>query len=522
MSDLRDFTGKNRVFTGTDAITAPSGTSAERVDGVAKLRFNTTTNLMEYYEGTDWKAIDAPPILTNFEVDGGSTVTSATVDNEGGGTVEFTINGSLFDTTGVTVQFIGVNGAQETVNTQSITRNSSSLITCTVTVADFDVSNSPYNMVVTNGSGLAATLESAVSADVDAPSFTNAENTTFSVYDGSRSSGTIAANDLCGASNATGYSVQSGSLPSGFTLNTSTGAITWSSVSAVGSDTTTTFTIRATSGEGGTTDRQFRITVKAPVVETFSSTGSFTFNVPTGVTTTQVLAIGGGGSGGTQVGGGGGAGGMVEHSSYPLTPGGSVSGNIGVGGTGYAPGEGGGANISNPGTNTTFGNITAIGGGAGGNHSGPSPQSGRPGGSGGGGGSSGGNQPGGSATQGPSGGGSGYGNNGGHGRPSWAGGGGGGAGGAGSNAPNGERGGDGGSGRANSISGSPVTYAGGGGGGSDNGNSSGGPGGGGPGTAPGGGAAGNGTDGRGSGGGGTRDNPSGAGDGGNGVVIVRY
>ena len=479
MSDLRDFTGKNRVFTGTDAITAPSGTSAERVDGVAKLRFNTTTNLMEYYEGTDWKAIDAPPILTNFEVDGGSTVTSATVDNEGGGTVEFTINGSLFDTTGVTVQFIGVNGAQETVNTQSITRNSSSLITCTVTVADFDVSNSPYNMVVTNGSGLAATLESAVSADVDAPSFTNAENTTFSVYDGSRSSGTIAANDLCGASNATGYSVQSGSLPSGFTLNTSTGAITWSSVNAVGSDTTTTFTIRATSGEGGTTDRQFRITVKAPVVETFSSTGSFTFNVPTGVTTTQVLAIAGGGSGGTQVGGGGGAGGMVEHSSYPLTPGGSVSGNIGVGGTGYAPGEGGG-------------------------------------------GSSGGNQPGGSATQGPSGGGSGYGNNGGHGRPSWAGGGGGGAGGAGSNAPNGERGGDGGSGRANSISGSPVTYAGGGGGGSDNGNSSGGPGGGGPGTAPGGGAAGNGTDGRGSGGGGTRDNPSGAGDGGNGVVIVRY
>ena len=55
---------------------------------------------MEYYNGTDWKSIDAPPIITSFTVDGGSNVTSATIDNEAGGNVTIAINGSLFDTTG--------------------------------------------------------------------------------------------------------------------------------------------------------------------------------------------------------------------------------------------------------------------------------------------------------------------------------------------------------------------------------------------------------------------------------------
>ena len=92
MSDLRDFTGKNRRFTGTDAETITSGTTGQRVDGAGKLRFNTTTNLMEYYDGTDWKPIDSPPTITNITLDGGSDVTSAVVGvgdggNEDGGSV---------------------------------------------------------------------------------------------------------------------------------------------------------------------------------------------------------------------------------------------------------------------------------------------------------------------------------------------------------------------------------------------------------------------------------------------------
>ena len=61
MADSRDTHGKNKRFTGTDSITLPKGTSGERVASGAsdkgKIRYNTTTNLSEYYDGNVWKAI---------------------------------------------------------------------------------------------------------------------------------------------------------------------------------------------------------------------------------------------------------------------------------------------------------------------------------------------------------------------------------------------------------------------------------------------------------------------------------
>lgn len=530
MADLRDITGKNRVFTGTDSVTISSGSQGERVNGTGKLRFNTTTNLMEYYDGTDWKAIDAPPSITGFTVDdvGGSAVQSGTVDNEktaDSGLITIEVLGSLFDTTGATVSFIG---GSETISTQSITRNSANKLTVTVTASDFDIGNSPYTLKVLNASGLSAELVDAISADSTTPTFTNAADTTFSIFDSNRSSGTIAANDLCGASNANSYAVQSGSLPSGFTLNTSTGAITWSSVSAVGSDTTTTFTIRAT-GDDATADRQFKITVKAPQVSTFTSTGAQTFSVPSGVTSVDVLVVAGGGSGGPGQGGGGGAGGLIFRPGFPVTPGGSVPLNVGAGnpsGSTTYPYPGSTAQGSYRGFNTTFGNLTAIGGGSGNGDD----QNGAPGGSGGAGsdnaGSFGGTgvqpqQPGDSGTYG-------FGNPGGRGgtpMDQHAGGGGGGAGAAGQGAEAGKQGGV---GRSYSISGSSVAYAGGGRGGWGPGRTSmstaqqtGGGGGGGEGGNRGGDGVAN----RGGGGGGSGNSRSGSGQGssgGSGVVIVKF
>ena len=81
MSDLRDFTGKNRKFTGTTGLKISSGTAAQRVDEAGRFRFNTDVNLMEYYTGTTWKSIDSPPSITNFSIDGGSNVTTGQVDN---------------------------------------------------------------------------------------------------------------------------------------------------------------------------------------------------------------------------------------------------------------------------------------------------------------------------------------------------------------------------------------------------------------------------------------------------------
>ena len=536
MSDLRDFTGKNRRFTGTVGERISKGTTGERDTAFGKgtIRFNTTTNLMEYYEGTDWKAIDAPPVITSFSVDDPSqtNVTSGVVNPDGGGTVQISINGSLFDTTGAIVSLIG---SGETLSAVSTTRNSANLLTCTFTESEFDATNDPYTIRVTNGSGLSANLTECITID-NAPVFTNSADTNFNIFDGARGSVSITANQLAGATDAQGdtitFSISSGSLPSGLSINSSTAVIS-GSTDAVGSDTVSTFTVSAATSTQ-TSTRQFTITRKAPAVESFTSTGSFTFNVPSGITQVHALVVAGGGSGGTQVGGGGGAGGMVEHTTYPVTPGGSVSGNVGRGGEGWPTpagvnryvGQGTGTspgNHASPGENSTFGNITANGGGAGGNHSGPQPQSGQPGGSGGGGGSSGGQQPGGSATQGNSGGGTGYGNSGGHGHNSWSGGGGGGAGGGGRNSSGGGSGGPGGEGRSSNASGSSVTYAGGGSGCQPSGTrpGPGGPGGGGiGGDASSGGQPG--TNNKGGGGGGVRDAGGGAGDGGSGVVIVSY
>ena len=516
MADLRDFTGKNRRFTGTDSISISSGTTAQRVNGTAKIRFNTTLNLMEYYDGANWKSIDSPPSVTGFTIDdiGGSAVTSGTIDNEASGVSTIEILGSLFDTTGAVVTF---EGTAETISPVSTTRNSTSKITVTVTKSSFDASNAPYTIKVLNGSGLSGQLTGALSNDADAPAFTNAADTNFDIFDTSRGSVSIPAASLVEASpikdSATAYTVQSGSLPSGLTLNGSSGVIT-GSTGGVGSDTVTTFTIRALSPEDGAADRQFTITQKAPIVTTFNSSGTFT--VPTGLSTVNVLVVGGGGGTGARHAGGGGAGGLIYRPGFPITPGSPISVTVG----GATP-EG-----DAQGSDSVFSNLTAKGGGAGDNGN-----QGADGGSAAGGGHS--QRNGGTATQPTQPGDSGtygFGNPGGNGfyssPPTGAqGGGGGGAGGAGGNSgPN--SGSDGGIGKQYSISGSAVYYAGGGAGGNHQNATDGGNGGqGGGGNRPPGGSGTNGQPGtanRGGGAGGGNDINNNGSAGGSGVVIVEY
>jgi len=70
------------------------------------------------------------------------------------------------------------------------------------------------------------------------------------------------------------FSVQSGSLPSGVTINSSTGAFA-GTANAVASETVSSFTIRATITETGTTsDRAFTITVSAPTITFNTASGS--------------------------------------------------------------------------------------------------------------------------------------------------------------------------------------------------------------------------------------------------------
>ena len=246
-------------------------------------------------------------------------------------------------------------------------------------------------------------------------------------------------------------------------------------------------TVNDTAGVKLSSGTSAQRTTGSAVVTSFTTVGSTTWSVPVGVKTVEVLVIAGGGGGGNALAGGGGAGGYVEAKAYSVTPGGTVPVIVGAGGAGgilspgYLPGTSG--------SPSQFGNLVAIGGGAGAGYGNTTVGTGDPatagvfnhhgkwGGSGGGGGgtegmySSGGMSI--QAAQ-PSAGGFGFGFAGGTGwgpsPVSYAGGGGGGAGGKGSpngmiaNAPGAQAGGNGGPGRASSITGTSIVRAGGGGG----------------------------------------------------------
>jgi hypothetical protein len=116
-------------------------------------------------------------------------------------------------------------------------------------------------------------------------------------------------------------------------------------------------------------------------VDAFTSSGNWT--CPAGVTSVAVLVVAGGGSGGYNAGGGGGAGGVIYESDHAVTPGQDYSIVVGDGGAGVSS-----RGAGNDGGNSTFDNLTAVGGGGGGGYDYTSeiPSNGRSGGSGGGGG----------------------------------------------------------------------------------------------------------------------------------------
>ena len=454
----------NTEFDGTEAIKPPVGTTGERANAAAgDIRFNTTTALMEYYDGAQWKGIDGPPNIQSI-----SPTNIADTDTS----EAIVITGTNFSTSPV-VKAIGQNSSE--ITPSSVVRNSASQLTATFNGTQFSDAQEDYGISVTNTSGLAFTLADALAVNAS-PAWTVASGSLGTIYDAARSgvSITTGASDDEGASLT--YSVSTGSLPSGLSIASNTGTIT-GTAAAVGSDTTTNFTLSVTDGTNAVT-RAYSIITKAPVITSYTSTGSGTFSVPSGVSAVNALVVAGGGGGGFNNSGGGGAGGLIYRPAFPVTPGGSVSYTVGGGGDGVASVNQGATVAQNApfakGSNSVFGTLTAIGGGVGASSDTPDSNNGGPGGSGGGGAGEGDNdgpggtgvqpsQPGDSGTYG-------FGNPGGNGSntSSNAGGAGGGAGGTGGNAQTAILGGLGGAGRNYDISGSTIGYSGGGGGGNEN------------------------------------------------------
>jgi len=453
----------NTEISGTEAAKMPVGTTAQRANvKQGDIRFNSTISLMEYYDGTLWKAIDAPP-----------TVSSISPTTETDANANIVITGSGFGSS-VTVKFVGADNTEYA--SPSVTVNSATQITATTPNTALTVANEPYDVVVTNSSsGLSGTLADSLDAG-GVPAFASSAGSLATIFDSSRtiSGTTLNASATDPDGDTITYSVSAGSLPSGLSISSSTGMIT-GTASAVGSNTTSTFTVSAATASD-TSTRQFSITVNAPVITSYTSVGSGTFSVPSGISAVDVLVVAAGGGSGVDNGGGGGAGGLIYRPAFPVTPGGSVSYTVGnTAGSSSGPYPGNPAVGQQGRQNSVFGTLTAQGGGGGGNWQPNS--SGYDGGSGGGNAryndQSGGNG-GGTGTQPQAPGESGqygFGNPGGQSARSQpqsngSGAGGGGAGGAGAADQQGTRAGDGGAGKAYSISGSSVHYAYGGGGGS--------------------------------------------------------
>ena len=88
------------------------------------------------------------------------------------------------------------------------------------------------------------------------------------------------------------------------------------------------------------------------------------------VTQVEYLVVAGGGGGAASFGGGGGAGGLLTGIGYPVTAGSAITVTIGAGGAGGGPP--GALADGSTGSNSVFGNITTLGGGAGGTNGGGS------------------------------------------------------------------------------------------------------------------------------------------------------
>jgi len=247
------------VDSGTEGTKIALGTTAQRGSTQGQIRFNTTTALAEYYDGTQFKSIDSAPTVTSISPTSlGQSVL--------GSSQSIVITGTNFSNT-VTVKIIGNDGTQFTP--ASTTRNSGTQVTIT-TPTNLTHTNEPYDIQITNSSALAGTLADALAIN-DTPVFSTGSGSLGTLADGGRASSNLTAISFSDEESTPTVSVTTGSIPAGLTLN-SNGTFS-GTANAVSSNTTSNFTVTATDG-AETATRNYSITVNAPVITFATSSGS--------------------------------------------------------------------------------------------------------------------------------------------------------------------------------------------------------------------------------------------------------
>lgn len=237
--------------TSTGYFDLPSGTTAQRPSSpnTGYIRFNTTINLSEYWDGTIWKPVDAPPSLVSI---------SPTYILNTDSSFDITINGQGFSS-GATVKAVGQNNTAVTASSVSVV--SQSQVVATFDGTQFSDAQEDYDIVVTNQSGLSGTLDDILQVNVS-PVWATASGNVGTVIAGNSFSTTVSATDADGDSVA--IALDSGALPVG--LSVSSGGLISGTES--GSDTyasggvTKSFVLSASDSVNTPVTRSFNIIKK--------------------------------------------------------------------------------------------------------------------------------------------------------------------------------------------------------------------------------------------------------------------
>jgi len=235
--------------TGTEGTKVASGTTAQRGSTTGQWRYNSTTGFFEGKSATTFLTLEPTPIV--------SSVDDGEVDSAGGGNQTIVVTGSGF-ASGAVVSFVG-SSAQ--FNAATTTVDSATQITAVAPKSSFLNAQEPYKVKVTSSSGLAGTSAVGLINVDNSPNWTTSAGSVGNAFDDVNvTHATIVASDPEGDTVA--YSDTTGNLASaGLALGSANGQIT-GDANDVGSDTTVSFTARATAG-GKNTDRAFSIIVKS-------------------------------------------------------------------------------------------------------------------------------------------------------------------------------------------------------------------------------------------------------------------
>ena len=234
-----------------DTITVPAGATFDASSGTITLPNGSVVNA---------KLANSSITINGSAVSLGGSVTV--------GETKPTITGispSVIENTQTAVTITGTNYVSvptvEAINTSGaiVRADTVSFTNATTIVANFTLPvDGTYFIRVENNDGNAVRSGTAILTVSDAPAWTTSAGSLGSNAAGSSISYTVAA------TNATSFAKTSGTFPGGVSLNSSTGVISGTESGAT-SETTYSFTIRATDAQGQTADRAFSITISVGI-----------------------------------------------------------------------------------------------------------------------------------------------------------------------------------------------------------------------------------------------------------------